>query len=129
MQEVDQDQLETTVTNYLFRIQEDPNEYNNLAQAHPDVVQDLSARINDWRALYPINGTRTQLMPPPGWRAPVAWATYPIPLDELQAGPAPGMPPNKQIERILDMQHGERGRLVYDCAPKWWLGGMCLSND
>ena len=84
MQEVDQDQLETTVTNYLFRIQEDPNEYNNLAQAHPEVVQ---------------------------------------------AGPAPGMPPNKQIERILDMQHGERGRLVYDCAPKWWLGGMCLSND
>ncbi len=30
VQEVDQDQLSTTVTNYLFRIQDDPNEYNKL---------------------------------------------------------------------------------------------------
>jgi arylsulfatase B len=129
VQEVEQDQLETTVTNYLFRIQEDPNEYNNLAQSHPEVVENLAAKIHDWRALYPINGTRSQLMPPPGWRAPIDWATYPIPLDELQIGPARGMPPDKRIEKILDMQHGERGRLTYDCTPKWWLGGFCLGND
>jgi len=129
VQEIEQDQLETTVTSYLFRIQDDPNEYNNLAQAHPDVVQELAGKIHDWRALYPINGTRSQLVPPPGWRAPVDWASYPIPLEELQAGPAPGMAPNKQIERILDLQHGERGRLVYDCAPKWWLAGLCLKNN
>jgi arylsulfatase A-like enzyme len=129
VQEIEQDQLETTVTNYLFRIQDDPNEYNNLAQAHPDVVQELAGKIYDWRALYPINGTRSQLVPPPGWRAPVDWASYPIPLEELQAGPAPGMAPSKHIERILDMQHGERGRLVYDCAPRWWLAGLCLQNN
>jgi arylsulfatase A-like enzyme len=129
VQEIEQDQLETTVTSYLFRIQDDPNEYNNLAQAHPDVVQELAGKIHDWRALYPINGTRSQLVPPPGWRAPVDWASYPIPLEELQAGPAPGMAPNKQIERILDLQHGERGRLVYDCTPKWWLAGLCLKNN
>ena len=34
-----------------------------------------------------------------------------------------------KIERILDAQHGERGRLTYDCSPKWWLGGFCLKND
>ena len=129
VQEIEQDQLETTVTSYLFRIQDDPNEYNNLAQAHPDVVQELAGKIHDWRALYPINGTRSQLVPPPGWRAPVDWASYPIPLEELQAGPAPGMAPNRHIERILDLQHGERGRLVYDCAPKWWLAGLCLKNN
>jgi arylsulfatase B len=129
VQEVEQDQLETTVTNYLFRIQQDPNEYNNLAQAHPDVVQKLSGMMREWRALYPINGTRSQLMPPPGWRAPKDWATYPIPLDELQTDAAPGMPPTRQIEKILDMQHGERGRLSYDCTPKWWLGGFCMVND
>jgi len=129
VQEVEQDQLETTVTNYLFRIQDDPNEYNNLAQAHPEVVQKLSNMIREWRALHPISGTRSKLVPPPGWRAPKDWATYPIPLDELQANTAPGMPPDKRIEKILDMQHGERGRLTYDCTPKWWLGGFCLGNN
>lgn len=129
VQEIEQNQLETSVTNYLFRIQEDPYEYNNLAQAHPDIVQDMAKSIHDWRALYPINGTRGQLVPPPGWRAPKDWASYPIPLDELQADPAPGMPPTKAIERILDRQHGDRGRLVYDCAPKWWLAGICLEHD
>jgi arylsulfatase B len=39
------------------------------------------------------------------------------------------MPPNSQIERILDIQHGERGRLVYGCASKWWLAGLCLKNN
>ena len=129
VQEVEQDQLETTVTNYLFRIKKDPNEYNNLAASHPDIVQKMAGMIHDWRALYPINGTRSQLVAPPGWRAPKDWATYPIPLDDLQAAPAPGMPPDKRIEKILDFQHGDRGRLTYDCAPKWWLGGVCLSNE
>jgi arylsulfatase A-like enzyme len=129
VQEIEQNQLETTVTNYLFQIQYDPNEYNNLAQTHPDIVAKLSSDIHDWRALYPINGTRSQLVPPPGWRAPKDWATYPIPLDQLQDEPARGMPPDKRIERILDAQHGDRGRLTYDCTPKWWLGGGCLRNN
>lgn len=129
VQEIEQDQLSTTVTNHLFKIQEDPNEYNNLAQAYPDIVQDMTNSIRDWRALYPISGTRGQLMPPPGWRAPKDWAAYPVPLEELQEAPATGMPPTKQIERLLDMQHGERGRLSYDCQPKWWLAGVCLKND
>ena len=129
VQEIEQDQLEISVTNFLFRPQHDPLEYNNLAQAHPEVVQRLARKIHDWRALYPVNGTHNFLVPPPGWRAPKDWASHPAPLEELQAGPAPGMPPNEMIKRILDMQHGERGRLVYDCAPKWWLGGLCLEND
>ncbi len=129
VQEIEQDQLATTVTNHLFRIADDPYEYNNLAQAHPEVVDELSTKIRDWRALYPISGTRSQLAPPPGWRAPRDWAHYPIPLEELQDEAAPGMAPTKMIERILDMQHGERGRLVYDCAPKWWLAGVCLENN
>lgn len=129
VQEIRQDQLDTTVTNHLFRIAVDPNEYNNLAQAHPGVVQALAGKIHDWRALYPINGTRSQLVPPPGWRAPRDWATYPVPLAELQDSPAPGMAPDERTERILDFQHGSRGRLTYDCSPKWWLGGFCLEND
>jgi len=129
VQEIEQDQLATTVTNHLFRIRDDPNEYNNLAGAHPDIVQRLSDGIHDWRALHPVNGTRSQLVPPPGWRAPKDWATYPVPLADLQTGPAPGMPPDKRTERILDFQHGDRGRLTYDCAPRWWLGGFCLDTN
>ena len=119
------------MTNYLFRIKDDPNEYNNLASQFPDVVQDLSRLIQERRALYPINGTRSRLAPPPGWRAPLDWAHYPVPLDKLQAGPArgPAAEHSDTIERTLDWQHGERGRLIYDCAPKWWLAGMCLKKD
>jgi arylsulfatase A-like enzyme len=128
IQEVEQDQLSTTVTNYLFKISEDPNEHNNLASLHPERVQELSDKIRDWRALYPIHGTRCQLAPPPGWRAPKDWARYPIPLAELQEQPATSAAPTELIERVLDFQHGERGRLIYDCTPKWWLGGLCLKG-
>lgn len=129
VQEVEQDQLSTTVTNYLFNINDDPNEYNNLASLHPDIVQQLSIKIHDWRSLYPIYGTRAKLAPPPGWRAPLDWVSYPIPLDKLQDKAATGPAPTPAIERVLDWQHGERGRLTYDCTPKWWLGGLCLKND
>jgi arylsulfatase A-like enzyme len=131
VQDVEQDQLSTTVVNYLFRIQDDPNEYNNLASKYPDIVQKLSKLIQERRALYPINGTRARLSPPPGWRAPLNWVDYPVPVDKLQATTAksPAAEHSDTIERVLDAQHGERGRLVYDCGPKWWLLGMCLKND
>ena len=65
VQEVVQDQLTTTVTNQLFKVSVDPNEYNNLASQYPEVVAELSDEIMEWRALYPINGTRSHLVPPP----------------------------------------------------------------
>lgn len=129
VQEIQQDQLTTTVTNHLFKIVDDPNEYSNLAPTHPDKVQELAELIRDWRALYPINGTRSHLVPPPGWRAPKDWATYPRPVQALQDKAAPGMAPTPATKRVLDMQHGERGRLVYDCETKWYLGGLCAKND
>ena len=128
LQEVIQDQVTITVTNHLFRIAEDPNEYNNLASAHPDIVQDYADRIRRWRALYPIQGTRSALVPPPGWRAPKDWATYPRPLESLQPEAAKGMAPSETINRVLDMQLGERGRLVYDCETRWYLAGLCTKN-
>ena len=73
--------------------------------------------------LHPIAGTRSELVPPPGWRAPKDWAGYPIPIEDLQAAPAPGMPPDPRTKQILDWQHGEAGRLLYDCDPYPWLGG------
>jgi hypothetical protein len=79
--------------------------------------------------MYPINGTRSKLAPPPGWRPPLDWASYPRPLDQLQAKPSIGAVPSESIMRVLDYQHGERGRLVYDCDRKWWMAGFCLKNN
>lgn len=71
VQVVDQEQITTTVTNHLFKISEDPFEYNNLAGQHPDIVAELSSEMRQWQSLYPVNGRRSQLVPPPGWRAPL----------------------------------------------------------
>jgi arylsulfatase A-like enzyme len=122
VQEIQQGLLSATVTNYLFQISEDPNEMNNLAAAHPEVVEKMAEAIHIWRQRYPVSGTHAELVPPPGWRAPKDWVNYPVPLDQLQAEPAPGMPPASAL-RILDWQHGEVGRLLYDCEPHQLFGG------
>jgi arylsulfatase A-like enzyme len=122
VQEIDQGLLSATVTNYLFRLQDDPYEYSNLASEHPGIVADMAKAIHQWRYLYPVSGTRHELVPPPGWRAPRDWAGYPIPIARLQSEPAPGMPPGFAL-RPLDWQHGEAGRLIYDCEPYPFLGG------
>jgi arylsulfatase A-like enzyme len=123
VQNLKQGQLSAEVTNHLFRIDEDPYEYNDLASQHPDVVARLSQEIHHWRTRYPISGTRSELVPPPGWRAPKDWASYPVPIADLQDEPAPGMAPDHRTKQILDWQHGEAGRLLYDCDPYPWLGG------
>ena len=122
VQEVEQGLLSATVANYLFRIQDDPYEYNNLAEAHPEIVAEMAGAIHYWRTLYPVAGTRSELVPPPGWRAPRDWASYPRPLAETQAVSAPGMPPAFSL-RPLDWQHGETGRLIYNCEPYAFVGG------
>ena len=117
MQEVDQDQLVTTVTNSLFRIDQDPYEHENLADRYPDKVAELSGRIQQWRALHPINGVRSTIAPPPGWRPPRDWADYPRPLVDLQPHGTAGVAPTESSLRTLDYMHGLRGRLLYDCPP------------
>ena len=128
VQEVQQGLLAAEVTNHLFRIPEDPYERLNLAEQHPDRVADLAEAIRRWRLLHPVNGTRSNLVPPPGWRAPKDWAAYPIPVESLQATEAPGMPP-PEARLPLDMMHGEGGRLIYNCTPRPWLLGACLKNE
>ena len=125
VQDIRQGLLSAEVTNHLFRIREDPYERNDLAAAHPEVVAEMAEAIHRWRLLYPVAGTRSELMPPPGWRAPRDWADYPIPIEALREEPAPGMPPPYAL-RALDWMHGETGRLIYDCEPYGFVdGGLC----
>ncbi len=122
VQEIDQGLLAADLTTHLFKLDEDPNEHHNLAAAHPEVVEELSEAIRRWRMLYPVSGTRHELVPPPGWRAPKDWAGFPDAVETLQDVPAPGMPPSFALP-VLDWQHGEAGRLIYDCEPYAILGG------
>ncbi len=115
VQEIEQDQLETRVKSSLFEIGKDPNEVRDVADQHPEQVAKMTEAIRQWRALHPVSGVRSVIVPPPGWRAPRDWATYPRPLDELQAEPTIGVAPNEGSLRSLDHMHGERGRLIYDC--------------
>lgn len=110
------------IENFLFKIDQDPFEYTNLASKYPKKVAEMAKAINYWRSLSPIAATRNELVPPPGWRAPKDWSTYPQPLDELQDLPAPGMPPAFALP-VLDWQHGDAGRLIYNCEPYSFLGG------
>ena len=122
VQRVEQGLLSADVESWLFRTDLDPEERINLAARHPDKVRELGRQIHSWRMMYPVAGTRHELVPPPGWRAPRDWVDYPIPTEQLQEHPAPGMPPAEAI-RVLDLQHGEAGRLIYDCEPWDALGG------
>ncbi|WP_345334931.1 sulfatase-like hydrolase/transferase [Ferrimonas pelagia] len=125
VQWVEQDLYEITVVNELFKIDEDPNEYQDLAAEHPERVAEMAAAIKDWRTLHPANGIRGNVVAPPGWHAPKDWADFPRPTDTLQAQPAHSMAPSLPSQYFLDMRYGERGRLLYDCGKASWQDGNC----
>jgi len=113
VQTVDQKQTSVEVQNQLFRIHDDPYEYQDLADEHPEVVEMIAQKINEWRATGPINAVRNSLVPPPGWRAPKDWATYIRPEQQLQSRYASELlEPDPEADRAL----GQMGRLNYDCT-------------
>ena len=128
VQWIEQDPVSTDVRYELFNLKDDPGEYHNQASKHPDLVQELAKEILNWRALHPINGTRARLAPPPGWRAPLDWATYPRVGDQLHTKPRSSVAPSSNVEHILDKRLGKRGRIIYNCKPSKYLGGICTNE-
>lgn len=61
------------VDQYLFHIEEDPSEQNDVSIKRPDLVKELTARSEKWSALHPVDGDRATEAPPPGWSAPKQW--------------------------------------------------------
>lgn len=129
IQWTEQEPTSVSVSYELFKIKEDPYEYHNLGQQFPEIVQAMAREIRQWRALYPINGIRARISVPPGWIPPLDWADYPRPVETLQAKPIDSVAPTKASEQILDFNHGERGRLIYDCEPVNWMAGVCLTSN
>jgi len=123
VQSISSSLLEINVQNKLFDIANDPYEYENLADNNPDLVREMAEKIRRWRALHPIAGTRTLLVPPPGWRAPHDWSTYTIPKDELQNDTSLGF--GAHVHQILDFYLKDQGRIIYDCDPQDWETGNC----
>ena len=54
--------LEINVENKLFDIASDPNEYINLADEYPKLVEIMANKIREWRALHPISGISLKLL-------------------------------------------------------------------
>jgi arylsulfatase A-like enzyme len=125
VQWVEQDLTETRVKNTLFNLSDDPYEYQDLSAQHPERVAQMAAAIKEWRTLHPINGVRATLSAPPGWRAPLDWAHYPVPTEELQKDPAVSMAPDKRSLWGLDYLMGERGRMIYNCERVSMEDGIC----
>jgi arylsulfatase B len=59
--------------NYLFHIEEDPNEQNDVADKNPKLVADLVENLERWRKLHPANGVRDEYGQPKGYQAPKQW--------------------------------------------------------
>ena len=115
--------MEIKVQNKLFNINNDPNEYDDLASKYPKLVKLMAEKIRKWRALHPISGIRAQLVPPPGWRAPKDWTSYTIPVNELQDDASLGF--GAHAHQILDYLIKDHGRIIYDCEPDDWERGKC----
>jgi arylsulfatase A-like enzyme len=128
VKEIKQDLIYIEFEDSLYRIGEGVDETNNLAEKYPGVVEELTDAIMDIRQQHPITGLRNNMVPPSGWRGPIDWAEYTIPLELLQDKTAAGSPP-PFARRPLDYQLGEKGRLIYDCEIKWWSLGFCINDQ
>ena len=60
--------------NYLFHIDEDPNEQNDVSAKNPKLVAELVHSLEEWRKLHPAGGVRESGGPPAGYKAPRLWA-------------------------------------------------------
>lgn len=103
----------TDVENFLFDMDIDAEEKNNLAEKHPAEVKRMAGKITKWRAQHPINGIKVALAPHPGWRAPKDYAVSVIPADELQDDYLDSYTSGIR-GKILQKRHGEKGRLSYE---------------
>ncbi|NQT73887.1 MAG: arylsulfatase [Chloroflexi bacterium] len=114
VQIIDHLQTTATVENYLFNLKEDPTEQTNLADEHPEMVDDFAARIKEWRSQHPIAGVHTHVVPHPGWRAPYdyaeAMAAYDGLIDEETEVHFMG---NHDLLEFVDMTYGEKGKATY----------------
>ena len=97
VQVIQERQTETLVRNFLFDIEADPNETNDLSQRYGAVLQRMQRLMSDWRKQHPLGGTRGTLVAHPGWVAPRDWAEAVLPSSLLQEDWTNELPFSKEL--------------------------------
>ena len=69
----EQNQETSELKNFLFRIEEDPLEEKNLADSQPQLVRELTGRIDEWRKLHPAGDIPVSSKRPVGFVPPKRW--------------------------------------------------------
>jgi hypothetical protein len=114
VQTIKEGNTSTVVRNFLYRIEEDPYEEHNLAEKHPEIVDNLGQRINTWRSTHPMAGIRTTLVPHPSWLPPKDYAEVVIEPESLQKESKNEWMFNSRLFEAI----GDRGRLVNEDVKK-----------
>jgi hypothetical protein len=72
----DTDHRAASESTELFDIAADPNEKQDLAERHPEIVRRLRDRLEEYRrqAVPPRNDDRGN--PPPGFKVPAVWGEF-----------------------------------------------------
>jgi arylsulfatase A-like enzyme len=68
---------------FLFHLERDPGEANDLATEMPERVAELSRSLDEWLKLHPDGGLRYSRESPDGWSAPQDWTL----LDSIRSLP------------------------------------------
>ena len=113
VQIIDHKNREIEIENFLFNIDSDPHEKDNLAEDEPRQVTRLAEKIDDWRGQHPINGVLVGLAPHPGWRAPLDYAEAVVPAEQTVQEPYHGYLEGVRL-KLMQRQHGNKGRLKYE---------------
>lgn len=112
VQTIDHQRRSTRSETFLFNVDIDPNEQNDLAQKYPDRVAQLTRLLDARLAQHPIGGVYVQVMPHPGWRAPKDYADAVIASDKVNAEPYTGY--GERSSKALQQRYGDRGKVIYD---------------
>ena len=84
VQVLQEKQTEMVVQEFLFDIEADPNEENDLSRRHTAVLARMQRLMSEWRRQHPMAGTRGTLVAHPSWVAPKDWAAAVTPSALLQ---------------------------------------------
>lgn len=97
VQVIQERQTETRVQDFLFDIDADPNEENDLSKRHSAVLARMQRLMSEWRRQHPLAGTRGTLVAHPGWVAPRDWAAAVLPQALLQDAWQNELPFSKEL--------------------------------
>ena len=107
-------QTETKVASFLFNLQDDPFEKNNLLAKKPEIATRLAQEIRGWRSQHPMAGIRGTLVAHPGWVAPHDWAAAVTSGELLQ----PSWKNELPFSKALIDATAERGVLVDEATAR-----------